>query len=44
MKNFIDLKNLPASDLRKILNDAKKRKKLRNKLNTLDIDKGSPLK
>ena len=33
MKNFIDLKNLPASDLRKILNDAKKRKKLRNKLN-----------
>ena len=44
MKNFIDLKNLPASDLRKILNDAKKRKKLRNKLNTLDVDKGSPLK
>ena len=44
MKNFIDLKNLPASDLRKILNDAKRRKKLRNKLNTLDVDKGSPLK
>ena len=34
---FIDLKNLPASDLRKILNDAKKRKKLRNNLNPSEI-------
>ena len=29
MKNFINLKDIPAKDLRKILNDAKKRKKKR---------------
>ena len=27
MKNFINLKDIPAKDLRNILNDAKKRKK-----------------
>ena len=44
MKHFINLKDIPAKDLRKILNDAKKRKKRRKSLSNLDIDKGSPLK
>ena len=44
MKNFINLKDIPAADLRKILNDAKKRKIKRKKLSTLDVDKGQPLK
>ena len=44
MKNFINLKDIPARDLRKILNDAKKRKNKRKKLNTLDVDKDRPLK
>ncbi len=44
MKNFIDLKEIPSNDLRKILDDAKKRKKLRKNLNFLDVDKKSPLK
>ena len=44
MKHFIHLKDIPARDLRKILVDAKKRKQLRKNLNTLEIDKGAPLK
>ena len=44
MKHFINLKDIPANDLRRILIDAKKRKKARKKLNNLDPDKGSPLK
>ena len=44
MKHFINLKDIPAKDLRKIIADAKKRKSLRKKLNTLEVDKGSPLK
>jgi len=44
MKHFINLKDIPAKDLRKIIIDAKKRKRLRKKLNTLEIDKGAPLK
>ena len=44
MKNFINLKDIPAKDLRKILNDAKKRKNKRKKLSTLDTDKDQPLK
>ncbi len=44
MKHFINLRDIPAKDLRKILIDAKKRKKLRKKLNNLDVDKSSPLK
>jgi Ornithine carbamoyltransferase len=44
MKHFINLKDIPAYDLRKILRDAKKRKKKRKRLNNLEIDKGSPLK
>jgi ornithine carbamoyltransferase len=44
MKHFINLKDIPAKDLRKIINDAKKRKKLRKNLNTLEVDKDAPLK
>ena len=44
MKHFINLKDIPAKDLRKIITDAKKRKSLRKKLNILEVDKGSPLK
>ena len=44
MKHFINLKDISSKDLRKILVDAKKRKKKRKKLNTLEIDKGAPLK
>ena len=44
MKNFINLKDIPIKDLRKILNDSKKRKKERKKLSTLDVDKDKPLK
>ena len=44
MKNFINLKDIPVSDLKKILIDAKRRKKLRKKLDNLQIDKGAPLK
>ena len=44
MKHFINLKDIPAKDLRKILIDAKRRKNARKKLNKLDIDKGKPLK
>ena len=44
MKHFINLKDIPAKDLRKIIIDAKKRKNLRKKLSTLEIDKGAPLK
>jgi len=44
MKHFINLKDIPAQDLRKILIDAKKRKKRRSKLNTLQPDKDAPLK
>ncbi len=44
MKHFINLKDISGKDLRKIINDAKKRKKRRKKLNTLEIDKGAPLK
>ncbi|ARJ47449.1 ornithine carbamoyltransferase [Candidatus Pelagibacter sp. RS39] len=44
MKNFINLKDIPVSDLKKILIDAKRRKKWRKKLDNLQIDKGAPLK
>ena len=36
MKHFINLKDIPAKDLRKILIDAKRRKKARKKLNNLE--------
>ena len=44
MKHFINLKDIPASDLRKIIEDAKKRKIKRKKFNTLDVDNDNPLK
>jgi len=44
MNHFINLKDIPAKDLRKILIDAKKRKKARKKLNNLEFDKGIPLR
>ncbi len=44
MKDFINLKDISSKDLRKIINDAKKRKYARKKLNKLEIDKGAPLK
>ena len=44
MKHFINLKDISTSDLRKIIEDAKKRKKKRQKLSTLDVDKDNPLK
>jgi len=44
MENFINLKDISAKDLRKIIIDAKKRKNLRKKLNNLEIDRGAPLK
>ena len=44
MKHFINLKDIPSKDLRKIIDEAKKRKSLRKKLSTLEIDKDQPLK
>ena len=44
MNHFITLKDISATDLRKIVTDAKKRKNKRKKYSTLDVDKDSPLK
>ena len=44
MNHFINLKDISAKDLRKIITDAKKRKYSRKKLSTLEVDKGAPLK
>ena len=44
MKHFINIKDILSKDLRKILIDAKKRKSLRKKFNSLEVDKGVPLK
>ena len=44
MRNFINLKDIPTKDLRKILLDAKKRKKNRKGYDTLKVDKDIPLK
>ena len=44
MNHFTNLKDIQTKDLRKIILDAKKRKDCRRKLNTLEVDKGSPLK
>jgi hypothetical protein len=44
MKNFLNLKDVPVKDLKKILFDAKRRKRMRKKLNNLEVDRGSPLK
>ena len=44
MKHFININDITTKDLRKILDDAKKRKNRRKNLNTLDIDKDRPLR
>ena len=44
MKHFINLKDIPALDLRKIIEDAKKKKINRKNYSTLDVDKDNPLK
>ena len=44
MNHFINLKDISAIDLRKIIIDAKKRKQKRKNLSVLDVDKDSPLK
>jgi len=44
MNHFITLKDIPAVDLRRIINDAKKRKDKRIFFSTLEIDKDKPLR
>ena len=44
MRNFLNLKDIPIRDLKKILLDAKRRKRQRKRLNNLEVDKGAPLK
>ena len=44
MKHFINIKDIPSKDLKKIILDAKRRKIKRKNFNTLDVDKDSPLK
>ena len=44
MKNFLNIKDLSTKELRKILTDAKKRKKKRKNFNTMDPEKDLPLK
>jgi len=44
MRHFINLKDVAAKDLKKIIADAKRRKNLRKNLSALDIDRGAPLK
>jgi len=44
MKHFITIKDIPETDLRRIVNEAKKRKEKRKKFSNLDIDKDTPLK
>ena len=44
MKHFVNLKDISTSNLRKIISDAKRRKKKRKNINVLDLDKDSPLK
>ena len=44
MKHFTNIKDVSVLDLKKIILDAKKRKKKRKNFNTLDIDKDNPLK
>jgi len=44
MNHFITLKDIPATDLRKIITDAKNRKDKRKKFSTLEVDKDEPLK
>ena len=40
MKHFINLKDIPDKELRKIIVDAKNRKNLRKNVSPLEVDKG----
>ena len=42
MNHFTNLGEIPYNDLRKILDDSKKRKNKRRNLGSLDFDKDSP--
>jgi len=44
MNHFITLKDISATELRRIIIDAKKRKDKRKKFSTLEVDKDKPLK
>ena len=44
MRHFINLKDISAKNLRKIIRDAQKRKNLRKNHSHLDVDKDAPLK
>ena len=44
MNHFVNLKDIPSRELKKIIKDSKRRKNLRKKLSTLEVDKGAPLK
>ena len=44
MKHFINIRDIPSKDLKKIIFDAKKRKSKRKKFSILDPDKDMPLK
>ena len=44
MKHFINIRDIPSKELKKIILDAKKRKIKRKKMNTLDPDRDLPLK
>ena len=44
MKHFINIRDIPSKDLKKIIFDAKKRKSKRKKFGTLDSDRDFPLK
>ena len=44
MKHFINLKDIPSKELRKLLTDAKTRKNERKNINNIEVDKGAQLK
>ena len=44
MKHFINIRDIPSKELKKIIFDTKKRKSKRKKFSTLDPDKDMPLK
>ena len=44
MKHFINIRDIPSKELKKIIFDAKKRKSKRKKFGTLDSDRDFPLK
>ena len=44
INHLINIKDIPVKDIKKILKDARYRKKSRKNFNTLQLDKNSPLK